>query len=384
MREIVAMTEHIVGQAKGYESDTIPGDFAHARRRRCPKCGGEVHENYKKFQCQSCDFGFWKIMGGRQLEIAEAEALLRERAVGPLDGFRSKMGRPFSATLKLNDANEVEFDFGDATGDGDDGEAPDFTGQEPLGACPKCGARVFEHGAVLRLRKGRRPREDLRLPLRPHDPAAADRARRRCRSCSPPARPTCCSSCRRARAGRSRRSSCASPTARSASSSRRKDAAARRARGGARRRARCACSARTRDDRRRSSCTPAATAPTSSTASVNATLPDRDQVDTLTLDEALAILAEKIERGGGTAPAKRGAKAKTAKAPGAAKPRAKPATTAAEPEARKAAKPAAGKTTAGAAKKAAKKAAAKRPAARKTTGKAAAKTAAARPTTRKK
>ena len=30
MREIVAMTEHIVGQAKGYESDTIPGDFGDA------------------------------------------------------------------------------------------------------------------------------------------------------------------------------------------------------------------------------------------------------------------------------------------------------------------------------------------------------------------
>src|SRR5436309_5760451 len=28
MREIVKMTRHIVGQAKNYESDTIPGDFA--------------------------------------------------------------------------------------------------------------------------------------------------------------------------------------------------------------------------------------------------------------------------------------------------------------------------------------------------------------------
>ncbi|HVJ23092.1 MAG TPA: topoisomerase C-terminal repeat-containing protein, partial [Burkholderiales bacterium] len=27
-------------------------------------------------------------------------------------------------------------------------EAPDFSGQEPLGACPKCGARVFEHGVA--------------------------------------------------------------------------------------------------------------------------------------------------------------------------------------------------------------------------------------------
>jgi DNA topoisomerase-3 len=136
------MTEHIVGQAKGHESDTIPGDFG-ALTARCPKCGSEVHENYKKFQCQSCDFGFWKIMGGRQLELAEADTLLRERSVGPLEGFRSRQGRPFTASIKLNDANEVTFDFGDSASD-DPSEAPDFTGLESLGACPKCSSRVFE------------------------------------------------------------------------------------------------------------------------------------------------------------------------------------------------------------------------------------------------
>ena len=140
MREIVRMTKHIVNQAKNYESDTIPGDFA-TLTARCPKCGGEVHEKYKKFQCQSCDFGMWKIIAGRQLEIPEAETLLTERAVGPLEGFRSKLGRPFAARLKLNDAYEVQFDFGDGA---DAAEAPDFTGQEPLGSCPKCGAQVFE------------------------------------------------------------------------------------------------------------------------------------------------------------------------------------------------------------------------------------------------
>ena len=142
MREIVKMTKHIVAQAKNFESDTIPGDFA-TLAARCPKCGGEVHEKYKKFQCQSCDFGMWKIVAGRQLEIPEAESLLAERQVGPLDGFRSKLGRPFSASLKLNDANEVQFDFGDGAGDGADGEAPDFSDQESLGPCPKCGSRVF-------------------------------------------------------------------------------------------------------------------------------------------------------------------------------------------------------------------------------------------------
>jgi DNA topoisomerase-3 len=142
MREIVKMTQHIVGQAKGHESDTIDVDFG-TLSARCPRCGGEVHERYKKFQCQQCDFGFWKIVAGRQLVVAEADALLRDRRVGPLPGFRSKLGKPFTAAIKLNDANEVAFDFGDGSGD-DDAEAPDFTGQEPLGACPKCGARVFE------------------------------------------------------------------------------------------------------------------------------------------------------------------------------------------------------------------------------------------------
>jgi DNA topoisomerase-3 len=142
MREIVEMTQHIVGQAKNYESDTIPGDFA-TLTVPCPKCGGEVREQYKKFLCANGDFGFWKIMGGRQLEPAEAETLITHREVGPLDGFRSRLGRAFSAKLKLNDANEVEFDFGPRPGD-DDAEAPDFSGQVPLGACPKDGGRVFE------------------------------------------------------------------------------------------------------------------------------------------------------------------------------------------------------------------------------------------------
>ena len=144
MREIVDMTRHIVGQAKGHESDTIPGDFG-TLDAPCPVCGGEVHENYKKFQCQSCSFGFWKIMGGRQLEIPEADTLLNQRRVGPLEGFRSRLGKPFSASIRLSDDNEVGFDFGDGAGD-DGAEAPDFSGQEPLGPCPKCQSRVFESG----------------------------------------------------------------------------------------------------------------------------------------------------------------------------------------------------------------------------------------------
>ncbi|MFP3244358.1 MAG: topoisomerase C-terminal repeat-containing protein, partial [Paraburkholderia sp.] len=72
------------------------------------------------------------------------------KTIGPLSGFRSKMGRPVSAILKLSLDDEIknyklEFDFGQDSG-GEDGEAPDFSEQHPVGACPKCKARVYEHG----------------------------------------------------------------------------------------------------------------------------------------------------------------------------------------------------------------------------------------------
>jgi hypothetical protein len=100
MQEIAKMTREIVAKAKRQESDTVPGDFG-TLKVPCPKCGGEIHENYKKFQCQKCAFSLWKIMAGRQLEIPEAEELISKRQVGPLQGFRSKAGRPFAAVIKL-------------------------------------------------------------------------------------------------------------------------------------------------------------------------------------------------------------------------------------------------------------------------------------------
>ena len=113
---------------------------------KCPRCGGEIRETYKKFQCGGCDYALWKIVAGRQYEPAEIETLLTEKQVGPLTGFRNKMGRTFAAAIKLNDDFLPEFDFGQDKADAADAEPVDFSGQESLGKCPKCAADVFEHG----------------------------------------------------------------------------------------------------------------------------------------------------------------------------------------------------------------------------------------------
>jgi len=82
----------------------------------------------------------------RMFEIEEVEQLITQRQIGPLQGFRSKQGFPFAAVLKMNAELKVEFDFGNGTRAGEAAAPVDFTGKEPLGTCPKCGARVFENG----------------------------------------------------------------------------------------------------------------------------------------------------------------------------------------------------------------------------------------------
>ncbi|HEX8957909.1 MAG TPA: DNA topoisomerase, partial [Burkholderiaceae bacterium] len=150
MREIAQMTQIIVKRAKEYDNATIPGDYA-TLKTPCPNCGGVVKENYRRFACTKCEFSMTKTPAGRQFEIAEVEELLSQRTIGPLQGFRSKMGRPFAAILKIVRDEEIkncklEFDFGQNNDEGEDGEGVDFTGKTSLGACPKCGGGVYEMG----------------------------------------------------------------------------------------------------------------------------------------------------------------------------------------------------------------------------------------------
>ncbi|MBY0241591.1 MAG: DNA topoisomerase III [Burkholderiaceae bacterium] len=150
MREIAQMTQIIVKRAKEYDNDTIPGDYA-TLQTPCPNCGGTVKENYRRFACTKCEFSMTKTPGSRQFEISEVEELLKERTIGPLQGFRSKMGRPFAAILRIVRDEEIknsklEFDFGQNDEEGEDGEGVDFSNQTPVGACPKCTGNVYEMG----------------------------------------------------------------------------------------------------------------------------------------------------------------------------------------------------------------------------------------------
>ena len=157
MAEIAAMTERMVRKAKEYDRDTIPGDYA-TLATPCPNCGGVVKENYRRYACtgksgaeEGCGFSFGKTPAGRTFEVAEVEQFLRDKRIGPLDGFRSKAGWPFCAEMLIKFDEEsknykLEFDFGDDKNGDESGELIDFSARQSLGACPKCGSAVFEHG----------------------------------------------------------------------------------------------------------------------------------------------------------------------------------------------------------------------------------------------
>ncbi len=144
MHHIMATTKDLVDRVK---QGTLSDEPISTLGTPCPKCGGTVIENYKKFACQKCDFSLWKVIASRRMEGHEMETLFTERSIGPLQGFRSRMGRAFAAILRLKDDYTVEFDFGQSspTGEGEQ-EAVDFSGQTSLGACPKCGSSVYDHG----------------------------------------------------------------------------------------------------------------------------------------------------------------------------------------------------------------------------------------------
>ena len=142
MDQISALVKTVVNTIKHGE---IPDVVYATVPAPCPKCGGTVQENYRKVQCQKCEFSLWRVISGREWAPEELAELFKKRFVGPLTGFRSKQGRPFSAGIRLTDDLRLEFDFGQA---GADEEPVDFTGQEALGKCSKCGARVFEHGVA--------------------------------------------------------------------------------------------------------------------------------------------------------------------------------------------------------------------------------------------
>ncbi|MDR0533366.1 MAG: DNA topoisomerase III [Verrucomicrobiales bacterium] len=139
MQEIEGMTRDTIGRIRrsGDPAEVV----LHGTSLVDPFSGKKMIKTLKNFRTEDNSFAIPKIIAGRVMDETEVKELLEKRVVGPLDDFRNRMGRSFSAYVRLADNKEVTLDWG---ANDDDAEAPDFSGQEPLGICPVTGRRVFE------------------------------------------------------------------------------------------------------------------------------------------------------------------------------------------------------------------------------------------------
>lgn len=146
MSDIEGLTKKIVENARSFE-ETI--DDLKPTEIPSPINPEEtLLEGMRFYQSADSSFKIYKTIGNRKMEIPEICELIKERKIGPLDGFRSKMGKPYSAMLTLDDENKIKFVFansnGDGSGTGESNKIEDLTQFPKVGVSPIDGAPVYE------------------------------------------------------------------------------------------------------------------------------------------------------------------------------------------------------------------------------------------------
>jgi len=121
MGEIRDLTTDIVEKTRAGMGKEIQGSYE-PLNVKCPKCGHlAFKESFRAFECVNpdCKLIIWKKMADREFERDEVARLLTEKRIGPIEGFRNKFGRTFSAVVILDQTEwKQKFDFENDTAAG--------------------------------------------------------------------------------------------------------------------------------------------------------------------------------------------------------------------------------------------------------------------------
>ena len=145
MAEVVETTKAIVAGIKNFEEDD---SAARETDILSPTDGKPLIETLRGYKSKDGELMIYKVIGNRKMAESEVKDLLVNGQIGPLDGFRSKAGKPFSAVLKYNkEEKKAEFVF-DGQRDASGAIKIDFTGLQPIAEAPgprfAAGSQVFE------------------------------------------------------------------------------------------------------------------------------------------------------------------------------------------------------------------------------------------------
>jgi DNA topoisomerase III len=109
MAEIRETTARIITQVRNFEQTEVKVEAPFS-----PIGDVRFYVSPTAFVSEDGKMSLRKIMGGRMMSEAEIVALLKGETLGPFSDFRSKQGKPFTASLRLQD-KKIEFLFTDNT-----------------------------------------------------------------------------------------------------------------------------------------------------------------------------------------------------------------------------------------------------------------------------
>jgi DNA topoisomerase-3 len=105
-----------------------------------PVEGRKFYETATAYESEDEKLMIRKVLGGRVMEDSEIVRLIKGETLGPYSDFRSKKGKPFTATVRVHNS-KIDFQFADST------ESLDLDAikkQEPLGLSPIDNTPVYE------------------------------------------------------------------------------------------------------------------------------------------------------------------------------------------------------------------------------------------------
>ncbi len=139
MAEIREMTSSIVAKVKnGDEIKLKEAPFS-------PLDGVKFFESATAYESEDKKILLRKVLGGRIMDAEEVVRLIKGETIGPYADFRSKKGKPFTASLRLNNS-KIEFLFADST---EQLDLDEIKQQEPLGLSPIDQTKVYETPAAF-------------------------------------------------------------------------------------------------------------------------------------------------------------------------------------------------------------------------------------------
>ncbi|MDX2109877.1 MAG: DNA topoisomerase 3 [Verrucomicrobiota bacterium] len=169
MKAISDLTQQLVGSAKTFKENT---EDHRTTDILSPTDGQPIVETLRAYKSQDGLLAIYKSIGNRLINESEVRTLVTERRIGPLDGFRSKLGKPFSAILTLDAENKVKFVFNNAAPTNGEGGEPgaegtgaplDLASLRVVGPSPVDGTPVYETSNAYACAKSLKGEKGFRL-----------------------------------------------------------------------------------------------------------------------------------------------------------------------------------------------------------------------------